>query len=61
MNDDEMIQNCFYLIASDCQCENLSDDIVEEIIKEDIRCIIQKIRQMDYDLGIEKIITECKK
>lgn len=53
MNDDEeVIQSCFYLIADACQCEHLEDWLIEKTIKEDILCIIERMRQMDYDYSV---------
>ena len=52
MNDDETIQSCFYLISNACQCEHLPDELMEETIKDDILCIIQRLRQMDYDYAV---------
>ena len=55
---EEVVQACYYLIADECECDNLSDDFIESTIKDDIRCIIQKIKAMDEGEAIRKFMEE---
>ncbi|QHJ84038.1 MAG: hypothetical protein [Caudoviricetes sp.] len=56
--NEEIVQACYYLIADTCECDSLSDDFIENTIKDDILCIIQKIKAMDEGAAIRNFIEE---